>query len=312
MVFIRGNAHNVRDVDALQLKGLDKLREKLPAYSGKRFAILPLTAVIGGLLAYIFLIFLDIIPRLLSDIAFLVAIEPFVPILGSIFIASLALWLLWGVWNKRDQMKELHGELAYQKMLPRGLIAISLAITIVFHTFTSIRSLPPGPPINDLTIQWSRSLLPLLGIAPEIELWIRVILSGVLIILGVLTMRSAILTFGLDYMAVVYLYFPEESEIQENEIYSVIRHPTYLAGILLGNAGLFFRFSVYSILMCLVFFLVFRLQIWREEKELVERFGDGYIEYRKKVPALLVRPSKIRSYFRFLRMSITPGAQESE
>jgi protein-S-isoprenylcysteine O-methyltransferase Ste14 len=299
-------------VDTLKLKGMDKLREKLPAHPGKRIAILPLTGLVGGVLGYTVLIIFDIIPRLFSDIAFLVAIEPFTPIIGSILIAALALWMIWGLWNQRDRLKELHGDLAYQKMILRGITGVSLAVALVFHAFTSIRSLPPGPPVNDLTIQWSRSLLPLIGIVPGIELWIRLIISGILMILGFLTMRSAILTFGVDYMAVVYLYFPEESEIQEHEIYSVIRHPTYLAGILLGIAGLFFRFSVYSILMCALVFLVFRLQIWREEKELVERFGEGYIEYRKTVPALLVRPSSIRSYFRFLRMSITPGAQESE
>jgi protein-S-isoprenylcysteine O-methyltransferase Ste14 len=288
----------------MQLKGFDKLREKLPAYPGRRIAILPLAATIGGLLGYIFLIILDIIPRVLGDIAFLAAIEPFTPIFGSIFIAALALWMIWGVWNKRDQMKELHGDLAYQKMILRGVTGVALAGILVLHAFTSVRSLPPGPPVNDLTIQWSRSLLPLFGIAPGIELWIRIILSGILIILGMLTVRSALLTFGLDYMAVVYLYFPEESEIQEHEIYSVIRHPTYLGGIILGAAGLFFRFSVYSFLMCLVVFLVFRLQIWKEEKELVERFGEGFIEYRKSVPALFVRPGKIRAFFRFLKKAL--------
>jgi protein-S-isoprenylcysteine O-methyltransferase Ste14 len=303
-VFIRGIAPNIRGVDTLQLKGIDKLREKLPAYLGRKIAILPVTAALGGLLAYIFLIILDIIPRVFSDIAFLVAIEPFVPLLGSIFIAILALLLIWGLWNRRDQMRELHGELAYQKMILRGVTGVFLIPSLVFHSFTSIRSLPPSPPANDLTIQWSRSLLPLFGIAPEIELWIRIILSGVLIILGAITVRSAVLTFGLDYMAVVYLYFPEESEIQEHEIYSVIRHPTYLGGILLGVAGLFFRFSVYSILMCLVVFLVFRLQIWKEEKELVERFGEGFIEYQKKVPALFVRPGRIRDFFRFLKKAL--------
>ena len=189
-------------------------------------------------------------------------------------------------------------------MILRGVTGVFLIPSIVFHSFTSIRSLPPSPPANDLTIQWSRSLLPLFGIAPEIEIWIRIILSAILIILGALTVRSAVLTFGLDYMTVVYLYFPEESEIQDHEIYSVIRHPTYLGGMLLGIAGLFFRFSVYSIVFCLVVFLVFRLQIWKEEKELVERFGEGFIEYRQKVPALVVRPSKIGAYFRFLRRGL--------
>jgi len=285
----------------MQLKGLDKLREKLPAYSGRKMALLPLRAALGGLFAYIFLIILDITPRVFSDNPLLVAVEPFVPILGSFFIGALALWMIWGLWNKKDHMKELYGELAYQKMIPRGATGVALAISLVFYSFTSIRSLPPGPPVNDLTIQWSRSLLPLVGIAPEIEIWIRIILSIPIVILGMLTVRSAIFTFGIDYMMVAYLYFPEESEIQEHEIYSVIRHPTYLAGILFGVAGLFFRFSVYSIFTCLALFLVFRLQIWKEEKELVERFGEGFVEYRKKVPALLVRPGKIRSYFRFLR-----------
>lgn len=50
--------------------------------------------------------------------------------------------------------------------------------------------------------------------------------------------------------------------------------------------------------------IVFRLQIWKEEKELVERFGEGFIEYQKNVPALFIRPSKIRSYFKFLRMGL--------
>jgi protein-S-isoprenylcysteine O-methyltransferase Ste14 len=147
--------------------------------------------------------------------------------------------------------------------------------------------------------------LPLIGILPEIEVWIRIVLCGTLVLLAALTARSAILTFGVDYMAVVYLYFPEESEIQEHEIYSVIRHPTYLAGMLFGAAALFSWFSVYSILLSIFVFLIFRLQVWKEEKELVERFGDGYVEYKKKVPALLVRPGKIRAYFRFLRGSLS-------
>ena len=146
--------------------------------------------------------------------------------------------------------------------------------------------------------------MPLLGIAPGIELWVRIILSGFFLILALLTIRSALLTFGVDYMAVVYLYFPEESEIQEHEIYSVVRHPTYLGGFLLALAAIFFRFSVYSIFIGLLLCLVFRLQAWKEETELIERFGEGYVEYQKSVPAFLVRPGKIRAYLRFLRSAI--------
>ena len=290
-------------VNILHLKGVDKLREKLPDYPGGKIWRLPLIAFVGGLLGYAFLISLDVVARVFIDITILGLIEPFMPILGGGFIVALALWLIWGLWNKNKQMKEIHGDLAYQMMIPRGATGVALGVALVFHVFTSIRSLPPGPPVSDLTIQWSQSLLPLIGIAPEIEVWIRIVISLVLTILGMLTIRSAILTFGIDYMTVVYLFFPEESEIQEHEIYSVLRHPTYLGGILLGLAGLFFRFSVYSIIGGFLIFSLFRLQIWKEEKELVERFGEGFVEYQKTVPALFIRPSKIKAYFRFLRVS---------
>jgi protein-S-isoprenylcysteine O-methyltransferase Ste14 len=123
----------------------------------------------------------------------------------------------------------------------------------------------------------------------------------VVLITGMLLVRSAVFTFGIDYMMVVYLYFPEESEIQDHEIYSVVRHPTYLAGVLMGAAGFFFRLSVYSFILFFVVYLVFRLQIVREERELIERFGDGYREYMRQVPALCFNPRKIRSFLRFIR-----------
>jgi protein-S-isoprenylcysteine O-methyltransferase Ste14 len=290
-------------MDILKVKGIDKLREKLPAYPGKKIALLPLRGLLGSVIAYAFIIILSITPRVLSEITLLSVFEPYLPLLGGILVAIVGLRLVWSLWNQRDEMKELHGDLAYQKMIRRGVVGIFLVVTLVFQAFTSFRSLPPGPPVNDLTIQWSRSLLPLFGIAPEVDLWFRMIVSGILIILAALTVRSAVNTFGMDYMTVVYLYFPEESEVQQHEIYSVIRHPAYLAGVILGIAGLFFRFSVYSILMCLLVYVVFRLQIWREERELIERFGEGYIEYRKEVPALFIRPSKIKSYLKFLRQA---------
>ncbi|MHA2142554.1 MAG: methyltransferase family protein [Candidatus Thorarchaeota archaeon] len=288
----------------MKLKGIEKLREKLPAYPGKRIALLPLGAAFVSLLGYLFLIILDVLPRFFSDIEALAMIEPYLPILGSLLIMALAFMLIGQVWNAREKMKAEYGDLAYQKMLPRGLAGVFLVPPLIFHQLTSIRSLLPGPPVNELTIQWSQSILPVMGIPPELEVWVRMIVSSVIFILGLLTMRSAILTFGVDYMAVVYLYFPEESEIQDHEIYSVIRHPTYFAGVLLGIAALIFRFSVYSILMFIIVFALFWLQARREEKELVDRFGESYEEYMRRVPRFLLRSKDIRLYFSFLRGAI--------
>ncbi|MHA2206288.1 MAG: methyltransferase family protein [Candidatus Thorarchaeota archaeon] len=285
----------------MKLKGMDKLREKLPDYPGRRLALIPLRGFFAALLCYLSLISLIILPRLFSDNTFLFAFEPYLPLIGSVLIAALGLWLVGGMWNKREQMKTKYGDLAYQRMFPSGLTGVALVLLAAFLGFTSIRSLPPVPPVNAITIQWSTSLLQLIGITTGIDILLRLVSSGILFLLGILTFRSAVFTFGLDYMAVVYLYFPEESEMQHHEIYSVVRHPAYFGGILVGAAGLMFRLSVYSILIFFVILAVFKLQARREERELVERFGESYQDYMRKVPGLYIRPKNLSAFLRFLK-----------
>ncbi|TFG30127.1 isoprenylcysteine carboxylmethyltransferase family protein [Candidatus Thorarchaeota archaeon] len=284
----------------MKLKGMDKLRGKLPGYPGKRIFLLPLRGLVGAVLAYSFLIFLDILPRLFPDIAFLVLLEPILPILGSLVIGALAVSLIAMIWKKRDPMKVEYGDLAYQKVIPKGVMGVMMIPSVVFHAATSIRSLPPVLPVNDLTTQFSQSLLPLLGITGDLDILIRLALAGFFAIVGMLVIRSSILTFGIDYMTVVYLYFPEESEIQEHEIYSIVRHPAYMSGVILGGAAMFFRCSVYSILIFLIAYLIFKVHIRREEAELIDRFGEGYREYKQKVPGLYVRPRDLMTFIRFL------------
>lgn len=287
----------------MKLKGMEKLREKTPGYPGKKIALLPLRGLVVAILAYFFLIFIDILPRLFPDIYLLVLLEPILPVLGSLIIGALAVWLIAIIWTQRDKMKSEYGDLAYQKMIPKGVMGVMIVPSVIFHAFTSIRSLPPGPPVNDLTIQFSRSLLPLLGITGQLDIWIRLILTGIFMVVGLLVVRSSIMTFGIDYMTVVYLYFPEESEVQEHEIYSIVRHPAYMAGVILGGAAMFFRFSVFSMIFALIVYLIFKVHIRREEGELIERFGEGYAEYREKVPGLYVHPRKLRLFIKFLGFS---------
>ncbi|MFW9944589.1 MAG: methyltransferase family protein [Candidatus Sifarchaeia archaeon] len=284
----------------MKLKGVEKLREKLPAYPGRKIFIIPLRALVIAALTYFFLIVLDILPRFFPDIVILVILEPVLPLLGSLLVTTFALWLIGTVWSRRSYLKSEFGDLSYQMAIPRGLIGISLVIPTAFHIFTSVRSLPPVPPVNDLTILFSRSILSILGVSTILDVGMRVVLFGILLTLAMLVVRSSFVTFGIDYMAVVYLYFPEESELQEHEIYSVTRHPAYMGGILIGTAGMFFRFSVYSILLFVIFYVLFRVQIRREEIELIDRFGESYEEYREKVPTLHVRLKDLGKFFRFL------------
>jgi protein-S-isoprenylcysteine O-methyltransferase Ste14 len=284
----------------MKMKGIEKLREKIPDYAGRKIALLPLEGIVAAILAYVLLIFIDIIPRLFPDIYILVLLEPVLPIVGSILIGAYAVWLIATLWIRKERMIEEYGNLAYQKVIPNGVMGVTIIVSVVFHTLTPIQSLPPSPPVNELTTQFSQSLLRLVGITGVLDLSIRVFLMVAFGILGLLVVRRSIMTFGIDYMTVVYLYFPEESEIQEHEIYSIVRHPVYMGGVILGVAAMFFRFSIYSILLAVIVYLIFKVHIRREETELIERFGDGYAEYRRQVPALHVHPRNLKSLFKFL------------
>ena len=81
-------------------------------------------------------------------------------------------------------------------------------------------------------------------------------------------------------------------ELNTKGLYSLVRHPRYsamLAGMLgvclmAGTRLLWFTVGVW--------WLVVLLSIWLEERELIRRFGDGYVQYRARVPAFL--PIRLR------------------
>jgi protein-S-isoprenylcysteine O-methyltransferase Ste14 len=65
-------------------------------------------------------------------------------------------------------------------------------------------------------------------------------------------------------------------------------------------SAMLFRMSVFAIIFFVLFYATWRAQISVEEKELVERFGEGYSEYMERVPGLRVRPGDFGTYVRFL------------
>jgi protein-S-isoprenylcysteine O-methyltransferase Ste14 len=285
----------------MHLKGMDTFREKLPRYSGWRAAALGLIILASSVTAFILMVLVDSAARIYPHIPVLVLIEPVLPILAVLVCELIAFRFVWRVWHNRDKYLAELGELAYQKAIPQGLFGISLVFVVCIHIYVPMHTLSTGTPANSITVTLSQSILSFLGIPLEIDLAIRVIGSAVFIIIGALTARSAVLTFGIDYMALVYLYYPEESEIQQHEIYSVLRHPAYFGVLSIAAGGLVLGLSVFSFAFFLMFLLGLLAHIRLvEEKELIERFGESYVEYQKSVPALHIRWRDLKAYFRFL------------
>ena len=75
-------------------------------------------------------------------------------------------------------------------------------------------------------------------------------------------------------------------------VYSIVRHPQYLGG-LLAHVGISFLLSAqYSLLLTPLMVVLIYLISRKEEKELIREFGKEYEDYKKKVPMLI---PKLRS-----------------
>ena len=282
-------------------KGIEKLREKLPDYSGSKIYLFVLLVIITVASSMIFQLFFDSISRLFPGVLILQFLEPLTPPIGSIIVLLLGFLSVFTVWRNRAKYKGKYEEKAYQKALKFGAVGVTLVITVMIHSFLPFDVLAQYTENSTISVFLSTPIDELILGFTSIFFVVRIALSLFFLLLAFLTIYRAITVFGIDYMVLVYLYYPEESEIQESEIYSVLRHPTYHALLLWYTASLFFRFSIYSFAYFFIFFVGIKAHLkFVEEKELIQRFGEGYKNYRKEVPALHVRFRDLWKYFRFL------------
>jgi len=72
--------------------------------------------------------------------------------------------------------------------------------------------------------------------------------------------------------------------------YSYVRNPLYLGSFLLGLGFCFLTHKLWIVIFGLgLFALIYGFTIYSEERELENRFGDAYREYKKKVPSFIPR-----------------------
>lgn len=66
-------------------------------------------------------------------------------------------------------------------------------------------------------------------------------------------------------------------------IYGTVRHPLYMSnGLLAMGMAILFQ-SVYAFLFSIAYSLSYLLIIYFEEKDLLEKYGEEYLEYKRKV-----------------------------
>jgi len=248
--------------------GLEQMRAHIPDMRTRRGSLLVGLYVLTGL-ALITLVFI-----------FLDARWPEWTLVAQVaIIAAGFVWMARFFWQ-RQAFKQKWGELAYRNAA--GLYVVP-GLTMILAAVAHIAYMPgPAIPLN----WWTPGL---------------VTLGWYFSIIGFVLWLRAVFTFGFDNLAMLYVYFPEEGRMVDSAIYGILRHPVYAGVIHLGLGLGLLNGNWFALAFGL--FMPLGLTIWLrlvEEKELLERFGAGYAEYRKRVPAFWPRPRDAGKFWRFL------------
>jgi protein-S-isoprenylcysteine O-methyltransferase Ste14 len=285
----------------MRIKGSAKFREKTPWFSGKKIYILPVYALCILSLSIAVMTWFDSVPGRIT----LSEVNPIIlssfPLIGELLVCVVGFLMIYQMWLRRDRLRTKYGQLSYQHICLVGFAGVGCWLSLVINLFIPYWSFSPSfwikSPLQLLVLPLE-SYVPMAG---PVLFWVRMTLAILFSAVGIMMFIRSLQTFGFDYMAVVYLYFPEESKLQNHEIYSVLRHPAYAGILTVGLGGMFFTFTLYSIIFLIVFILAFYIHIYFvEEKELIQRFGTSFQEYRRNVPALVANPRKMGVFLDFL------------
>ncbi|MFW9856059.1 MAG: methyltransferase family protein [Candidatus Thorarchaeota archaeon] len=277
---------------------MEKLQEKLPNYPGKRLILIPLLFFISFIFGLFFLLISYTLTDAFPNNEFSIVLKPSLPIFGQTLLVGIGFFLISRVWARRNHLITQSYELAFQRGFIWGILGIPLVLATITHNYFLV--FLPEQPVNTFFAYLFDSIITILDLPQLISLIAQS--TGIFfLLLGMLTGYRALATFGVDYMALIYLYYPEESELQDHKIYSVLRHPAYFGLVLVAVGGFFFRLSGYALYTLIIFLIGIKIHlVLVEEKELIERFGDSYRQYKMRVPALMLEPGQVISFLRFI------------
>jgi protein-S-isoprenylcysteine O-methyltransferase Ste14 len=251
----------------MKFKGLDALSKHVPelnSTSGKVRIVLYATFLF--LVATAYFIITDNIPTWSIDSQIIILAMGF--IVMSLFFSRKQIY--------KDKYKELAYRNAFAHFIMPGLALIFAAI--LHAGYMNGPFIPTG--------WWTIAFF---------------VLGWFMFCIGAILWIRSIFTFGADNLAWVYVYYPEEGKIVDSSIYNLLRHPVY-SGLLRVGIGLALlngnaNAIAFAILLPLGFTGWIRLV---EEKELIERFGQSYLDYRKRTPAFWTRMRDIGTFYKFL------------
>jgi protein-S-isoprenylcysteine O-methyltransferase Ste14 len=199
---------------------------------------------------------------------------------SEIIIGSLGFLILSLFFSRKQAYKKKYNELAYRNAFAHYAIpGLALLFAAIAHAaYMNGPFVPRG--------WWTIVFL---------------VLGWLMLCIGVILWLRSVFTFGVDNLALLYVYYPEESRIIDSSIYSILRHPIYASALRICIALALLNGNANSI--AFIIFAPLGFTGWIrlvEEKELIERFGQSYLDYRKRVPAFWPKLRDLGVFYKFL------------
>ena len=252
----------------MRIPGQDELKEHLPDLrSAARTVLLGLLGLTAFAAATLAMIAVD-------------RAWPAWTLAGQLGVIAASALLLAQFFRRKGALLARHGALAYRRaFVTYAIPAASMIWAAIIHT-----AYMPG----------ERVVSGRAGVAVAI-VGVYLLATGAMLFARVLS------TFGMDNLAMVYVYLPAEGRMVDSAIYGLIRHPAYSAACRLGLTLGLWRGTWSSIAFGLL--MPLGLMIWLravEEPDLIRRFGEGYEAYRRRVPAFVPRLPEVVGFWKFL------------
>jgi protein-S-isoprenylcysteine O-methyltransferase Ste14 len=168
------------------------------------------------------------------------------------------------------QLEKKIGEAAYPKCMRYRLIASAFeTVTVINYVVYFFYPLPIGLPLV-LPIPWLDSVL------------IAIVILIPSLYLMYIGMRDA----GRETLE------PKKEHTLYGGIYETIRHPQAIGESFMWFPFAFFLNSPFLVLYSFIWFPILYIMCLAEEKDLVIRYGQPYLDYRERVGFLIPKKSK--------------------
>lgn len=144
-----------------------------------------------------------------------------------------------------------------QKSVPKPVIIVFILLTFI------------APPV---ILPFARG--PGMGIPSPISITLGIILVAL----------NFIIKFLSQWKIGTIPSFKNKGNLVTAGIYGIIRHPLYISNGLLAMGLAILFDSMHAFLFSVCYSLLFLPIIYYEERDLVQKYGEEYLEYKRKVP----------------------------